>query len=170
MKAIVRMTFFCLAIFTQAQSIAEDNINSATKADSSAIETLSPGLRDLLKKEMLALQQGMTDIIPAYVSGNWGEIESIAQNMKSSYILQQSLTEQQVKELHASLPGSFIKLDQHFHYLAGMLMHAAKNKKSELVGFYYSKLLETCVSCHTQYAKHKFPKFIAKYEANEHSH
>ena len=92
------------------------------------METLSQELRDLLTQEMKLLQNGMMSIIPAYVSGNWDEIETIAGKMKNSYILKQKLTENQIKELHSSLPHDFIKKDQRFHYLAGMLEHVAKNK------------------------------------------
>jgi hypothetical protein len=134
------------------------------------VESLSPDLRALLAKEMLALQNGMQSIIPAYSSGNWSEIARIAEQMENSYILKQSLTDDQKEELHTSLPGSFIKLDQHFHYLAGMLNHVAKEEKSELVGFYFAKLNEACVSCHSQYAIHKFPAFDKRTLSNEHSH
>ena len=40
-------------------------------------------------------------IIPAYIAGNWSEIETTAEKIKSSYILKQSLTESHVKELHS---------------------------------------------------------------------
>jgi len=63
----------------------------------------------------------MMSIIPAYISGNWSEIETTAGQIKSSYILKQSLTESQEKELHSALPHAFIEKDQRFHYLAGML-------------------------------------------------
>lgn len=141
-----------------------------TGQQATGVESLSPALRELLKTEMLELQKGMMNIIPAYVSGNWSEIERVAHSMKNSYILKQRLTDKQVKELHASLPESFIQLDQQFHYLSGMLNHAAKNKKAELVGFYFSKLSETCVNCHTQHATHKFPALAPPEETNEHSH
>ena len=52
----------------------------------SGVEKLSPNLRDLLSQEMKALQKGMMSIIPAYVSGNWGKIETTAGKIKSSYI------------------------------------------------------------------------------------
>ena len=61
------------------------------------VEALSRGLRDLLSQEMIALQNGMMSIIPAYNSGNWEEIETTDSKIKSSYILKQSLTESQVK-------------------------------------------------------------------------
>jgi hypothetical protein len=169
MKIAIRIIIFSLALLPSL-SYAEGVDSHEAKKNISGIESLSPELRELLKNEMLALQKGMMSIIPAYVAGNWSEIENIAQEMKNSYILKKSLTDKQVKELHTSLPESFIKLDQHFHYLAGMLNHAAKSKKSELVGFYFSKLSENCVSCHAQYAVHKFPAFAPKMTTDNHKH
>ncbi len=128
----------------------------------SDIADLSSGLRSLLTKEMLQLQKGMTEIFPLYISGRWDEIVPIANKMEGSYVLKQNLSEEQVHELHTKLPGGFIRLDQKFHYLSGMLGHAAKMKKPELIGFYFSKMSEACVSCHTQYATHRFPALSPK--------
>lgn len=128
----------------------------------SGIEALSPGLRELLKKEMLAIQNGMQSIIPAYAAGEWHAVSEIALKMKSSYILQQSLSDAQLKELQASLPDAFVKQDQQFHYLAGQLNHFAREKNPELVGFYYSKLVESCISCHAAHALHRFPELASE--------
>lgn len=136
----------------------------------SSIESLSPELRDVLSKEMLALQEGMKSIIPAYISANWHEIETIAIKMKNSYIMQQKLTSEQMGELHSKLSPRFIEQDQEFHYLAGMLAHAAEKKKPELVGFYFSKLSESCVACHTRFATHKFPAFLKDKPLEAHHH
>ncbi len=170
MKSIVSMVSFLLAVLMPLFVYGEDRLSHEMKGSRSGVEALSPELRELLKKEMLALQEGMMSVIPAYVSGNWSEIEHIAHKMKNSYILKQSLSDEQIKELHTLLPSAFVKSDQQFHYLSGMLHHAAKNKKAELVGFYFSKLSEACVSCHTQYATHKFPAFIPSQETDEHQH
>ena len=134
----------------------------------SGVEQLSPELRVLLSKEMLSLQDGMRAIIPAYVSGDWHEISHIALKMKNSYILKQSLTRSQMHELHSTLPEDFLKQDQQFHYLAGMLSHAADMKKPELVGFYYSELTGSCVSCHSQFAQHRFPALNSKLTSHKH--
>lgn len=134
------------------------------------VESLSPELRTLLQKEMQALQKGMMDIIPAYIAGNWGEIKVIAHQMKNSYIMKQQLTDAQKKELHSTLPDSFIELDQQFHYLAGMLEHVAEEEKLELINFYFSKMGETCMSCHAQFATHKFPAFRHETEEHKHTH
>ncbi|MEE9337030.1 MAG: hypothetical protein V3U87_03040, partial [Methylococcaceae bacterium] len=140
------------------------------KENTAGVESLSRELRELLSQEMKLLQKGMVSIIPAYVSGNWGEIEKIAEKMKNSYILEQSLSEKQMKELHASLSDEIIKKDQRFHYLAGMLEHAAKNKKPELINFYFSEMNEACVDCHISFAKHKFPALSVKKKNDGHKH
>lgn len=162
---------------------AEDQAHDDSHADHhathveeklSVVESLSPELREVLSKEMQALQDGMKSIIPEYIAGKWNEVETIATQMKNSYILKKKLSEHQVHELHSKLPPLFIELDQEFHYLAGMLAHAAEKKKPELVGFYFSKLGESCVGCHTRFATHKFPA-LAKGNATatateEHKH
>ena len=138
--------------------------------DHSGITALSPELRELFSREMIELQKGMQSIIPAYISGDWGKIASIAGKMEGSYVLKQSLSKEQTKELHSRLPGSFLELDQQFHYLSGMLEHAASMEKVELIRFYFSKMSEACVSCHTQHATHKFPALAPKIEPHGHSH
>lgn len=164
------LIYIALLIFlAPTLSYAEDKAQHKEHGEASGVEALSPELRDLLSQEMQALQDGMMSIIPAYISGNWREIESTAGKMKNSYILKQSLTEAQVKELHSLLPHAFVVQDQRFHYLAGMLEHAAKNNKAELINFYFSEMNEACVSCHTNYAKHKFPALSEKKDG-EHTH
>lgn len=159
-----------LVILLPTMSSGENKPAHEKHAHASGVEALSPDLRDLLAQEMQALQRGMMSIIPAYISGNWGEIESTAKKMKSSYILRQNLTDSQIQELHTKLPAGFIEKDQRFHYSAGMLEHAAKNKKAELINFYFSEMNESCVSCHTKYATHKFPALLPREKKQEHTH
>jgi len=173
MRSVFQVTtiafLFSFALSTSF-TYAEEKHEHEMQKEATGVESLSPKLRELLSKEMVALQSGMMAVIPAYVSGHWNEIEAIGHKMKNSYILKQNLSEEQVHELHSSLPEGFIKLDQQFHYLAGMLSHAAEMKKPELIGFYFSELNESCVSCHTQYATHKFPELAPKKAGDEHSH
>ena len=137
MKTIINLIL--IAVLIPSITYAEDEHHREMNKASEGVEALSHGLRDLLSQEMQALQQGMMSIIPAYISGKWAEIEHTAGKMKNSYILKQSLSKQQKAELHSILPKGFIEKDQRFHYLAGMLEHAAKNKKPELINFYFSE-------------------------------
>ena len=168
MKNIICMAL--LAILIPTMSYGGDKHNREGNENAVGVEALSRDLRDVLSREMQALQSGMMSIIPAYISGNWGEIETTAGKMKNSYILKQRLTESQVKELHAVLPHAFIEEDQRFHYLAGMLEHAAKSKKAELINFYFSEMNESCVACHTKFATHRFPALLPKDKKGGDSH
>lgn len=173
MKSLLKSTFnLCVfsLIILPSLGYAEDVHDHAVKKPVSAVESLSPKLRKLLTEEMQALQKGMMSIIPAYAAGDWSEIKATADKMKNSYILQKNLNDKQIKELHSTLPDSFLKLDQQFHYLSGMLSHAAEMKKSELVGFYFSELSNSCIECHAQYATHKFPALLPNKKTDGHAH
>jgi len=157
-----------LTVFIPFLSHGEGFTHDVAESNHSGIVDLSPELRDLLSREMRQLQKGMTEILPLYVSGEWAEIVPIASKMKNSYVLKQSLSDEQMHELHTKLPGGFIQLDKQFHYLSGMLEHAAETGKPELIGFYFSKMSEACVSCHTQYATHRFPALAPATKGHEH--
>lgn len=151
-------------------SAENPNQHDHTSAEK-GVEHLSPALRDLLTQEMKAIQEGMMSIIPAYASGDWHTIQDIGAKIQHSYILKQRLTPSQKEELHQFLPAEFLQLDQQFHSMAGMLSHAAENKKSELVGFYFSRMGELCVSCHSKFASHKFSHFLEQpHPMEQHSH
>ena len=166
MKNLFRLIF--LALLLPSLCHGQGHERHSSDSSDTGIAGLSPELRDLFSREMRELEKGMTEILPLYVSGRWSEIGVIAGKMEDSYVLKQNLSAEQMDELHARLPGSFIELDQQFHYLAGMLQHAAEMEKVELIGFYFSKMSETCVSCHTQYATQRFPALAPKPQAHEH--
>jgi len=168
MKTIINLIL--LTVLLPSITYGEDKHSHEMSKTPTGVETLSHGLRDLLSQEMLALQKGMMSIIPAYISGNWAEIEHTAGKMKNSYILKQSLSDQQKAELHSTLSSAFIEKDQRFHYLAGMLEHAAKNKKPELINFYFSEMNESCGACHASFATHKFPAFLPSAAMGTHQH
>ena len=153
------MPALCFGQVHEGHSVAETDAGTAD---------LSPGLRKLFAEEMRQLQTGMTQILPLYVSGEWAEIAVIAGRMEDSYVLKQNLSADQMDELHAKLPGEFIELDQQFHYLAGMLEHAAKVEKSELVGFYFSEMSDACLNCHTQFARQRFPALSTDSKPHRH--
>ena len=106
----------------------------------------------------------------AYISGDFATVAEIASQIKNSYILKQSMTDDQKHELTTKLPESFLLMDQKFHEYAGILEHFAEEEHTELVGFYYLRLTESCVSCHSQYARNRFPGFEKRAADHGHSH
>lgn len=139
--------------------------------EKSSVGSLSNEVRGLLAQEMQFIDKAMKEMFSAYISGDWETIAKLSKQVEESFILKQKLTKHQKHELHEKLPKKFLMLDQQFHYYAGMLSHVAENEKTELVGFYYSKMQESCLGCHSQFATERFEKLNKsnKKEA-EHSH
>ena len=130
-----------------------------TASDDKSVSSLTPELQRLFSKEMIQLKNGMHQITDAYISGQWDAIATTAKQMENTYVLRQGLSHSQAHELHSKLPKNFLKLDEQFHYYSGMLAYAAENNNVELIGFYISKMSESCVSCHSRFANEKFPDF-----------
>jgi hypothetical protein len=151
------------------QAAAEPE-NHGQETLASGVQALSAPLREALSQEMVQLQSGMMALIPAFVSGDWTLVAETATQMDESYILKQALTSEQLDELHHGLPPEFLELDAEFHYFAGMLSHAAANRKAELAAFYYSRMLEACHSCHAKFALEKFPALARPDDAPAHGH
>jgi hypothetical protein len=152
-----RLTIFLTAIIISFHVHAGDEgLHEEKHFPATPLEQLSPGLRQLLSREMVALQGGMQSLIPAIISGEWEEIAGLGEKIHDSYILKQKLTQSQVDELHHSLPPSFREMDQQFHHYAAMLAHAADNRNTELVTFYFYRMADTCLACHKKFATHRF--------------
>ena len=156
--------------FVPLQTLAEDMPHHPVSYASNQEFRLSPELRQLLVAEMVAVQDGMMSLIPAISSGNWQAIVEIGRKLHDSYIMKQKLSKSQIEELHHSLPAGFQELDHSFHHSAGMLAHAADEKNADVVNFYFFKLNEACVSCHSKFAAHRFPGFMRNGDHEEHHH
>lgn len=129
---------------------------------------LSRELKSALVKEMVSIQSDMKAMISSIASGDWDRIEALARNIDGSYILRQNLSEGQIQELHHSLPEGFRDMDAEFHRTAGRLAHAAAEHDGQLVSFYYYKMVEGCVTCHSTYAQHRFDKFQGTQSRHDH--
>jgi hypothetical protein len=171
MKHIFYRTFLAITVLgLSAGAVAEDAGIEGVGIKKVGVESLSTEVQALLKKEMVAVELAMKDIITANIEGDSAKIASIAKQIENSFILKQSLSKHQKHELHTKLSSDFIKQDQEFHYMAGMLAHAAEMDKQELINFYYSKLFEACSSCHKVHAQHRFPKFSNEIQTMTHEH
>lgn len=160
---LILLFIFCLSGSAMAkQKEHHDPDNSESELH------LSHDLRELLTQEMISIQNTMMQMMPLISSGNWHQLAQLAGKIAESHIMKQKLTKAQIEELHDKLPQGFKELDNSFHDLAGMLAHVAQVPHTELVTFYYYKLTETCISCHSKYATHRFPAL--KPSAMSHSH
>ncbi|WP_134080932.1 hypothetical protein [Thiohalophilus thiocyanatoxydans] len=119
-----------------------------------------PRLRQLLQEEMQALEEALATISTALPRGEWHSVAKTAGQVHDSFIFQQKLSDADRKTLHQTLPEAFIQRDKAFHQQAKKLQHAAESQDAELSLFYYSKMVESCVTCHRQFATHRFPSLL----------
>jgi len=163
-----------LSLFLPQVILAEDEHHAAGSqgpVDNQGTEIhLSAGLHQLLNEEMAAIESGMQALIPNISSGEWETVASIAQNISDSFIMKQKLTVAQKEELHQALPPLFIEMDQDFHASAAMLAHAAGMKNADVVNFYFFKLTNACVACHTKFAAQRFPGLVKDNKEEGHQH
>jgi hypothetical protein len=132
--------------------------------------TLSPKLRAALVAEMAGLKEGTAELAAALATGDWARTSQRALKMRDSYILKQKLTRAELAELEHVLPRDFGEMDARFHQHAEALAHAAERRDTELSGFYFSRMLDGCMSCHARYAAHALPGFAAPAPAPAHAH
>ncbi len=131
---------------------------------------LTPRLKTLLADEMQQISQATADLALAIASGDHRTAMKLAVSVHDSFILKQSLTDQDKKDLMEAVPAAFVALDQRFHTTAGKLAHAAEAEDSELQGFYFSKMIRSCVTCHAEFASDRFPGLGHGESQSEHSH
>ena len=145
--ALTVMILLCSTAHAEETSEAHDTIN------------LSPDTQILLQAEMQELAAATQTMVIAYVSGDWKSIQRIGGQISDSYVMKQNLTAAQKQELAHKLPERFKRLDAEFHERADRLQSAAADADSELVAFHFYRLLESCATCHSEYAASRFPGF-----------
>lgn len=152
----------CVSLFSLAGTAAAPPATApAHRPAAAAALAMSPALVELFRTEMRELQSGTQVIAAALPAGDWDGIVKASRQMKQSYVLEKKLTSAQRKELGA-LPERFRDLDAEFHARSDRLGAAAASHDPELVAFQYSRLLETCTSCHAAFAPARFPGLAAR--------
>lgn len=165
MKKILAGTLMAAIVTFGSAAMAEDEQVMPGMANVTA--QFSPEIQELFKKEMVGIQNTMMQLMPAISSGNWGMVDSMAEKMAMSHIMKQKLTPQQMEALHNGMPMGFKVLDNKFHDQAAMLSYVAKQQHPELITFYYYKLTETCIECHSQFAQKSFPGLSVSLQSHE---
>jgi len=123
---------------------------------------LTPKLQGLLQREMVAILDASHHIVDALVMGDSATVSDQARAIERSFIMEQSMTDQDRKDLMAVLPPAFIDLDRLFHQTAAKLAAAAESNDQVQVHASFSKMIETCSACHEKFATDRFPGFARK--------
>jgi cytochrome c556 len=133
----------------------------ATAASVAAAEPvgpkLTPKLRDALRQEMASVLLASQDIVGALAIGDHATVAERAQQIHDSFILEQSLTEQDRQDLEAALPPEVVELDRGFHETSAALAAAARTEDVEQELSAFARMTDACVTCHGRFAADRFP-------------
>lgn len=127
-----------------------------------ATEGLDPRIRGLLQEEMRAIEGAMQSVLSAIVRGQHEVVEERGQAIHDSFILAQSLSEEDRRTLRAALPGGFVELDKAFHGLAAELSESGTQEDSAAQLDVFQQMTESCLQCHQTYAPDRFKRLSAR--------
>lgn len=153
-----------LAVFVVSCSLVAGSANTRAAEDQAAHQAveLSPDLLELLRAEMREIADGVQGVALSLATADWESIHQTSSKIRASYIMEKQLTPAQAAELEKVLPERFKRLDAEFHQRAESLGAAAAAHDSELVAFQYSRLIESCARCHSEFAGKRFPGFDSR--------
>lgn len=117
---------------------------------------LTDKLRGLLVKEMVEIEAAMQETYSAIIQGKHNEVAQKGQAIHDSFILEQSLTEQDEQDLVAAVPEEFLQMDGRFHRLAASLAEAGKQQDTQAQVNTFNRMTESCVACHSRYVTDRF--------------
>lgn len=120
---------------------------------------LTPKIQDLLRKEMVSINDASQEILAALIAGDDEQVALLAQQIHDSFILKQSMTAEDKAQLMTVAPKGFLEMDKNFHEISAELAHAARAGDRPLQQQQFSRMIEACSACHAQYGTNRFPKF-----------
>lgn len=153
-----------------AMAVSITAFSGSTSAGEPVGPKLTPRLQDLLSTEMQQVAGATANLALAIAAGDHHTVRHLGLQIRDSFILKQSLTDQDKKDLMGAVPKAFIALDKEFHAMAGKLAHAGEAGDSALQGFYYAEMIERCVACHSHFAADFFVGFAEEKAGGDDHH
>lgn len=139
-------------------------VNAGETSPSSVGPGLPSKIRTLLIEEMIAINDAMGDILTAIVKGQDEVVADKAQAIHDSFIIKKEMKPEDKERLIESVPEKFVKRDKEFHELSAELAAAAFNGNKSLQIKNFTKMVNSCVDCHSHHATHRFPGFAEEKE------
>ncbi len=121
---------------------------------------LTPKIQDLLRKEMVSINDASQEILEALIAGDDERVALLAQQIHDSFILEQSMTAEDKKHIMTVAPKGFIQMDKTFHEISAELAKAARAGDRPMQQQHFGHMIEACSACHAQYSTDRFPEFV----------
>ncbi|RTR06324.1 cytochrome c [Halomonas nitroreducens] len=119
-------------------------------------QDLPPKLQGLLKQEMIQIEKAMQEIYSAMLKGQHAVVAEKGQSIHDSFILEQSLTDEDRRDLKAAVPQEFLHMDAYLHELSASLAEAAHAEDAARQVETFGRMTEACVACHSAYVTDRF--------------
>ncbi len=159
-KILIALT----AALLLAGCTSQEKSQTTTEKKTESLQAIEPmqvklpeHLLTVLRKEMQLIENGMGELLGHIVAGRAEEAAAIAGKIEKSFILKQSLSKTDLKQLVGLLPPEFVKMDRKFHTDAGALAAAAGKGDFHSAIQLYNTMTESCVACHGTFAAERFP-------------
>lgn len=117
---------------------------------------LTEKLRGLLVKEMVEIEAAMQETYSAIIQGRHDEVARNGQAIHDSFILEQSLTQQDRRDLKDAVPAEFLQLDARLHQLSASLAEAGRQQNTPQQVDLFNQMTQSCVACHSRYVTDRF--------------
>ncbi|MGM1052263.1 MAG: hypothetical protein ACQEXO_07690 [Pseudomonadota bacterium] len=117
---------------------------------------LTPNLQGLLIKEMIQVELAMQEVFSAIVQGRHAIVAEKSQSIHDSFILDQSMTDEDRRNLKAAVPSKFLQMDAYLHELSASLAEAGRAEDTPLQVELFGRMSESCVACHSTYVTDRF--------------
>lgn len=147
----ITLVFSTFAIGAIATAGAEQSV------ETNVGDKLPPEVRSLLIQEMQAILQASQQIQAAIVQGDHETVAEQAQAIHDSFIMEQQMTAADEQALLEAVPEAFLKRDKALHELSAELSEAGHDQDTARQLQQFSKMTQSCVDCHSQYATSRFP-------------
>lgn len=131
-------------------------LSAASLAAEPVRPDLTPKLQGLLKKEMIQIELAMHEIYSAIIQGRHAVVAEKGQAIHDSFILAQSLTDEDRQDLKAAVPPEFLQMDGYLHELSASLAEAGQSRDTARQVALYAQMTESCVACHSAYVTDRF--------------
>lgn len=139
-----------------------DDADPMAAADTAAATAVVPArYQGLIRSEMTRVEPAMQQLLSLIARGNATMGAHVAREIEGTFVLKGSMTPAERQEMAAALPAGFVEIDRQFHHRAGEL--ADRLERGDFGGAVevYSDMTRACVTCHSRYARHRFPALPA---------
>lgn len=131
-------------------------VSAASLAAEPIRPELTPKLQGLLKKEMIQIELAMQEVYSAILQGHHAVVAEKGKSIHDSFIMEQSLNDQDRQDLKGAVPPEFLKMDSYFHELSASLAEAGRGKDTLQQVEIFGRMTESCVACHSTYVTDQF--------------